>query len=288
MTDSYADAAHYRLAPAGCREVVVLLHGLGGDLDQLWDVTDANVGGRPVAKLAPDARAHGRTELGGDGEAGEAGEAGELTFALLARDVLGLVDRLGLGPQMVLVGVSMGAATALALALGAPERVHGLVLARPAWRHEPLPPNLAVFAEIAALLRSAGPGEGRSLFSEAPSYRQIRDLSPSVAASLLDQFDKPFALSRVRRLEELPRSVPYRDPAALRAVAAPALVVGAPRDPVHPLAFAEELAGLLPEGRLAVITARDVSPERNRADLASTVDAFLAGLEPIGEGCAHR
>ena len=142
---TYADQAHYRLeAGPAAPGTIVLLHGLGGDLEQLWGVTGAEVGGRPAAILAPDARGHGQTHLP---------ELGPLDFGVLAADVLSLVDRLHLGRELVLVGVSMGAATALAVALSQAAQVQGLVLVRPAWLHEPWPQNLAPFAEIAALLR---------------------------------------------------------------------------------------------------------------------------------------
>ncbi|MCU1490507.1 MAG: hypothetical protein JWM85_1912 [Acidimicrobiaceae bacterium] len=277
----YAEAANYRL-DAGGRDTgerpgaIVLLHGLGGDLAQLWDVTGPQVGGRPVAKLAPDARLHGETELA---------DTEELTFPLLADDVLGLVDRLGLGPRLVLVGVSMGAATALRFALGSPGRVRALVLVRPAWTSAPEAANLAIFGEIAALLRDVGPQEGAARFAASPGYQDIAAISPSAAASLLEQFTKRSALERVRRLEDLPRSVPYADPAELGAITAPTLVIGAPTDPVHPLAIAEELAGLITGATLSVLTARDLAPEQNRADLEAAVEGFLTQvhLDATGE-----
>ncbi len=201
---AYAAVANYRLQTRpGCRGAIVLLHGLGGDLEQLWGVTGAEVGGRPAAVLAADARGHGRTQLG---------DLGPLDFGVLAEDVLSLVDGLGLGPRLVLVGVSMGAATALAVALSSPERVHGLVLVRPAWLHEPRPENLAPLAEVAALLRRWGPVEGAAAFRASPTYRECQAVSPRAAASLVDQFGKPDALARVRRLEDLPGAVPYPHP----------------------------------------------------------------------------
>jgi pimeloyl-ACP methyl ester carboxylesterase len=271
---SYPGSAHYRLERREGPLAVVLLHGLGGDLDHLWGLTGGAIGGRPASLLAADARAHGQTSLLGPHP---------LTFELLAEDVLGLVDELGIGPRLVLVGVSMGAATALALALAAPERVHGLVLLRPAWEHEPLPPNLAPMAEIASLLRRAGAQEGRSLFGSSETYARVAAISPSTADSLLSQFDKTAAVARVRRLEDLPRSVPYAAPAALRTVTAPTLVVGTPGDPLHPLDMAERLHQLLPAAQLRVVTSRDVSAERYEAGTKASVNDFLRTLPSIDD-----
>jgi hypothetical protein len=45
--------------------------------------------------------------------------------------------------------------------------------------------------------------------------------------------------------------------------------------------MAEELARLLPESKLEVITSRDLSAERNRSDLEAAVEGFLGSLGPM-------
>jgi pimeloyl-ACP methyl ester carboxylesterase len=248
------------------------LHGLGGELSQLWGIAPGEVGGRPTPVLAADAREHGRTE---------AADVGPLGFDLMAEDLIDLADYLHLGPKLVLVGVSMGAATALAVATKYPARVHALVIVRPAWLNQPLPGNLSAFPEVARLLRSEGPVRGREVFQESGRYREIEAISASGAASLLGQFDQPGAVARARRLEEMPSSVPYQDPRSLSKLSAPVLVIGAPNDPVHPVGYAEELARLVPGSSFALLTSRDLSPERNRADLEAAVTGFLADLPPM-------
>jgi pimeloyl-ACP methyl ester carboxylesterase len=270
---SYATTANYRLQLNGASGVaVVLLHGLGGDLAQLWGVTTGDVGGQPGPILAADAREHGSTSTPNQGP---------LSFQGMAHDVTSLTEHLQLGPKLVLVGVSMGAATALAVAVQDPGRVHGLIMVRPAWLNQPLPANLWAFPEVARLLRTEGPTRGRATFEQSARYRDVEAISPSGAASLLGQFDQPGAVARARRLEEMPASVPYQDPQSVRALSVPTLVIGAPRDPVHPVGYAEELASVVPGSRLAVLTSRDLSPERNRADLEVAVNRFLADLAPI-------
>jgi pimeloyl-ACP methyl ester carboxylesterase len=277
---SYASAANYRLEGRGSNDgAIVLLHGLGGDLGQLWGITPGEVGGRPTPVLATDAREHGRTR---------AADVRPLSFDVMADDLISLADNLQLGPKLVLVGVSMGAATALAVAIKDPGRVHALVIVRPAWLNQPLPGNLLAFPEVARLLRAEGPVRGRAILQESRQYREIEAISPSGAASLLGQFDQPGAVARARRLEEMPSSVPYQDPRSLGTLSAPVLVIGAPNDPVHPIGYAEELASLVPGSRLSLLTSRDLSPERNRADLEAAVTRFLADLPPMLSPEAER
>ena len=122
------------------------------------------------------------------------------------------------------------------------------------------------------------------MFRASRLYQECQAVSPLAAASLLDQFAKPGAVARVRRLEDIPGAVPYEHPDAVRAVRAPTLVVGAPGDPMHPVGMARELAALVAGSRLALITPRDVSPERNLADLRAAVGGFIAGLPPMAPG----
>lgn len=263
----YADAANFELTPAGEHAGVVLLHGLGGELAQPRDYTGGVIDGHAATRLAADARLHGLTRVE---------SPHPLTFDQLAADILALAEFVDLPAERVYIGVSMGAATALKVALQGRSGLRGLVLIRPAWLNAPHPANLAAFAVIADLLSRFGPAEGKARLPEHQLWQAVRRESVSMAASLLEQFDKPWALERVRRLVEIPADAPFADPAELAAVAVPTLVIGAPGDPVHPLAIAHQWSQWIPGSRYAQITARDENAERHRIDLRRTVDGFLA------------
>jgi pimeloyl-ACP methyl ester carboxylesterase len=225
---------------------VLLLHGLGGESSQPWSfLTD----GAGFPRLAPDLRAHGRTRCIGPDNA--------FTFDGLADDVIALLDFLGVTGPVLAVGVSMGAAIALNLALRWPGRLAALVLIRPAWLDQPLPAHLAVFPLVASLLRAHGAEAGLAEFERTAAYRQVLGESAATAASLRGQFTAKRAAERAARLDLMPRSVPYPDVTDLRRVRLPALVLGAPRDPTHPLAVAEATAAALPDAPLRLLPERD-------------------------------
>lgn len=108
---------HY-LRTGGDKPPVVLLHGLTGD-GACWT---------PLARalenefdvVMPDARGHGGSGPAGDG----------YRYDVLAADVAGLMDALGLGAP-VLLGHSMGGMTAAVVASRNPRRLRGLVLVDP-------------------------------------------------------------------------------------------------------------------------------------------------------------
>lgn len=268
-SDSYAAAAHFEHIAAPGHTGVVLLHGLGGDLMQPRKYTGAVIDGRPASRLAADARLHGLTHLD---------DPDPITFDMLAADIAALVDAVGLPAQRVWVGVSMGAATALRVALRDQSQVRALVLIRPAWLNRPHPPNLNAFPLIADLLTSHGPRKGKIRLAEHRLWQNIRAQSVGMAASLLEQFDKPWALPRARRLREIPADTPFADPIELRAITAPTLVIGADRDPVHPLTIARQWADWIPTARYAQITARDHDAQQHQIDLRRTIDGFLSSL----------
>jgi pimeloyl-ACP methyl ester carboxylesterase len=105
--------------PAG--RPMVLVHGFASNRKEGWKRTGwyAALERRGMRCVALDQRGHGESAKLHEPEAYER--------ALLAQDVIALLDTLGL-EQVDLFGYSMGARTALAAALNAPERVGHLIL----------------------------------------------------------------------------------------------------------------------------------------------------------------
>jgi len=203
----------------------------------------------PVSAVARvvryDARSHGDSDLDPD--------PAHLRWPELAKDMLGLADALG-GPCVVLGGLSMGCATALHAAVSAPARVAGLVLVAPptAWETRARQARfyrigatvvgiagLAPFRLLASLRRPGGEGVVAALRDSALDHIARLDARAVVAAL------------RGAAASDLP------DPAALRALRIPALVLAWDGDPMHPISTARRLAELLPLARLDVATSLD-------------------------------
>ncbi len=245
---------------------MVLLHGLGGDSGQLWPLfADC-----PFPRLAPDARAHGRTELIGEEEA--------FTFTGLASDTLALLDALGI-QRVAVAGVSMGAGTAVALARRIPERVAGLLLIRPAWLARPYPSNLAAYVTAGQLLRDFDVPGARRRFAESAEYRAVAQVSAAGAVSLQGQFDDTDARRRSVRLRCIPGSTPFADLtelAELAALAVPVVFVGARSDPTHPVETARAWAGAIAGSHYVELPSRDESPTSYDAALREAATTFSA------------
>jgi pimeloyl-ACP methyl ester carboxylesterase len=273
----YASTASALRRPAGSdgaeiEPELLLLHGLGGRSDQLVGLFDST----PIPLIAPDQRAHGADR--------STVEPWDVTFDVLARDQLALLDRFGI-PRIAVAGVSMGAGVALTMASLAPERVRGLLLLRPAWLDRPWPENLDGFRLIADVLAGeVGPEFGpdatqrlRQDLMASPRYRAILDRSAAAAGSLSDQMLDPGVLRRRELLRALPGSVPTW-PRERPEV--PIIVVGADADPVHPMDMAVAWATRL-GADLKTVPSRDSNPAGYQRGLVSAALGFVDQLAAL-------
>jgi pimeloyl-ACP methyl ester carboxylesterase len=259
------DGIRFSYEEIGAGAPLVMSHGLGGDRNQPKDLCGQVANHRVVVW---DARAHGGTEPPGSEYA--------LTLAGFAGDLSALLDHLRI-ERAVVGGISMGAAVSTRLALDFPERVTGLILVRPAWGAEPLPENLQLLPLVADEMQKHGAEHGRELFADRPEIRSMRTESPAVADSILQQFDKPFAMERRARLRRIPEDCPVRSWEEAKRISVPALVVGNAEDPMHPLAFAEQWAEHLPNATLAIIPSKSASEAEHTAGFRRALGKFLSG-----------
>jgi pimeloyl-ACP methyl ester carboxylesterase len=262
---------------AGAGPAVVLLHGLTATRRYVL------MGSRLLERsgyevVAYDARGHGHSA--------PAGMPSAYGYEYLARDLEAVLDALGLG-RAILAGASMGAHTALRVALTAPQRVTALGLITPAYEPSAVPAGEDgdSWRALAAGLRRGGvEGFVRAYdFSAVPE--RWRGTVERVIRQRLSAHEHPQAVADA--LEVVPLSRPFATMAELAAVEVPAVVVGSrdAADPGHSLALAERYAAALPSAQL-VVEAQDSSPIAWQGGQLSRVLAELA--QRAGAAAAHH
>jgi pimeloyl-ACP methyl ester carboxylesterase len=220
---------------------LVLLHGL--------TATRRNVvhGSRHLARhgrrvIAYDARGHGASSPAPDRERYE--------YADLVGDLEAVLDRLEL-ERPVLVGSSMGAATAMALALSSPERVAALVQITPAHTGESRDDG-GRWGRLADALEHDGIGAFVEVAQPDDLPDRWRELAREATRQRMERHQTLGAV--VEALRVVPQSIAFDGLDALERMNLPTLVVGSrdEPDPFHPLAVAREYAERLPRAELMV------------------------------------
>lgn len=220
---------------------VVLLHGLTATHRYVvMGSKSLQRAGHDV--VAYDARGHGASDPAPSPDA--------YTYEDLAKDLLDVMDQAGFD-RAVLAGASMGAHTAVRVALDHPERVAGLVVVTPAYDPESWPGNLARWDALSDGLRSGGvDGFVEAYGDEGPE--KWKDTLKTVLRQRLSAHEHQDAMADA--LKAVPRSRPFAAREDLERIAVPTVVV-ADRDepdPGHPLAVGELYASLIPDARLVV------------------------------------
>ena len=246
MPEHTVDAGNVTLVVSddGAGIPVVLLHGLTASRRYVvMGSQSLQRGGHRV--VAYDARGHGASSPAPAPEA--------YRYEDLTADLGAVLDALGL-ERAVLAGASMGAHTALRLALEQPERVAAVAVITPGY--DPVefddPRRLARWDALADALRDGG----IDAFVEAFGLQRLPDAWRGTLATVMRQrlakHEHPGALADA--LRAVPRSRPFADLHALEEIECPAVVVASrdEADPGHPLALGEAYAELLPRGRLLV------------------------------------
>lgn len=226
---------------AGDGPAVLLLHGLTAT--RRYVVHGSRVLDRAGLRVVQfDARGHGLSS--------PAPAPSDYRYDEMVADALAVLDALGV-ERAALVGQSMGAATAVALALAVPERVTALGLITPAHLGRPSA-DLERWDRLAAGLESGG--VDGFLAAIEPLGVPERWAAP-VRTTIRQRLERHADTRAVAdALRNVPRSTAFDGLEALERVAVPTLVVGS-RDEIdgsHPLAVAEEWTRRIPGARMMV------------------------------------
>lgn len=224
--------------------------------------------------LARDLAARGNRvvtiDLLGHGRSDRPREPWHYSMPGCAEQVVGLLDHLEIDEAVVL-GTSLGANTALEACLLAPNRVRGMVIEMPVLDHA----LVACVIAFTPLMVGLGVGEPLLRIAAFAARAVPRRLLPLYGNVLLDTVrQEPGPSGAVLRGLFFGRVAP--DPEQRRTFAAPALVIGHRRDPIHPLSDAGMLADELPNARLleadSIIELR-VRPARLTREIGAFLDA---------------
>ncbi|MDP3739577.1 MAG: alpha/beta hydrolase [Hyphomonadaceae bacterium] len=247
----YADVngLHVYYKTVGQGDPVVLLHGAYMSAEAMKPVTDILAKDRMV--IVPEAQGHART----------ADIDRPITYEALADDVAALMDHLGVQSADV-VGYSMGASTALMLAMRHPEKVKRMVAASGTYK------TAGMYPEVVAMFPTITP----EMFAGSPMETEYKKLSPTP-----DKF--PEFVAKLTRLDTTPQDWPAKDIAGIKS---PTLIVVGDQDVVTP-EHAIEMFRLLGGGKPGDMG--NPTPEDQLAILPNTshIGVFTTGAEAFGK-----
>jgi 3-oxoadipate enol-lactonase/4-carboxymuconolactone decarboxylase len=199
------------------------------------------------------------------GHGGSPTPPGPYTVDELAGDALALLDALGI-ERVTFVGLSLGGAVGMTLALRAPERIERLALCCTSRRFGPS----ETWAERAATVRA----EGVEAVADAALERW---LTPEAPAGLRERLGAMLVSTPAEGYASCAEAIGGHDVRGqLGAVRAPALVVAGDGDPASPPEELEAIAEEIPGARLHVIEqARHLAVVERADEFNRLLRAFL-------------
>jgi pimeloyl-ACP methyl ester carboxylesterase len=236
---------------------------------------------QPLARHLAAAGAHVLTvDMLGHGRSDRPDDPLEYSMTAFGEQIIALLDDRGI-EQAVVGGTSLGANASLEAAVMAPERVRGVIAEMPVLDNA-LEAGILAFAPLLFL--------SRFLPLSVSTLRVVtravpRGIVPFWTGIVLDTLDqRPAPMAAVIHGIFFGRIAP---PSRQRkGIEAPALVVGHPRDPVHPAADAAMLAEELPD--CTFVEARNILEWRLRPQRLNALAADFVARCFDGEPSARR
>jgi pimeloyl-ACP methyl ester carboxylesterase len=224
---------------------------------------------RPLARaLAREGNRVVTLDLLGHGRSDRPRDMAAYSMPFFGEQVIGLLDHLEVD-EAVVAGTSLGANATLEAAAAHPERVRGMVVEMPVLDNALLGCAIAFTPLMCALTFGEPVMKGVSW-----ATRKLPTGRVWGADVLLDTVrQQPGPSAAVLQGLFFGRVAPHRD--IRRTIAAPALVIGHDRDPVHPFSDSDALVSELPNARLlradSLFELR-LTPERLTTEIAGFLD----------------
>jgi pimeloyl-ACP methyl ester carboxylesterase len=260
---------------------LIFAHGLMGSVElgrAFGDDIEA-IAARGVRAIAYDARGHGRS--------GYTTRRSDYAWSSHAEDMLGLMRALEIERASV-CGASMGAGTALVMALRHPERVEKLILRAPPPLGEQAGEARRLFGALATMYQFLGPRMTSKVLMRIP---EVRKADAALRGVSLRTF---FASQKRQRVVPAIRGLLFGERLPVERfgeIQHQALVMTHPGDRIHPEASGRVLHEAMPHARLAAAPTRSFWQE-NREALTHVIASFVRGEEIArglpGEKVVHR
>ena len=207
-------------------------------------------------------------DLLGHGESDKPRDMWRYSIPIFAREVVALLDHMELD-EAVVGGTSLGANTTLEVASLAPTRLRGMVIEMPVLDNALLGCAIA-FTPLLIGLTFGAPiaGPVASVMRRVP---RVFGHYPDVFLDVLSREPRPS--SAVLQGIFFGRTAPPRE--ERKTFEAPSLVLGHPRDVIHPFSDAKMLSEELPHGRLIEANSLyelRMRPRRLTGEIASFLD----------------
>ena len=221
-------------------------------------------------------------DLLGHGASDRPPEMGNYSMPIFGTQVLALMDHLGL-EKAVLGGTSLGANVTLEAAARDSSRVQGMLIEMPVLDNALL--GCAIAFTPLMLSLTFGAPVARALSRVARLVPRRGPLLTDLGLDLISQDPKPSA-SVLQGLFFGRVAPPHKERVTLDP---PTLVIGHPRDPIHPFSDSDMLVRELPSSRLveaSSILELRLSPERLTGEIVAFIDECWGG--PPKRSAARR
>jgi pimeloyl-ACP methyl ester carboxylesterase len=243
---------------------VVLLHGLGASHIQPLSLFTNKIEG--VKFLTYDQRLHGNTT--------SPPSSRKFSMISLVKDLREVLTAKGI-ERAIIGGISLGAAVAQAFALEEPQRVHALILIRPAIANKPNMENLQVFQVIADLLSREGVERAVQIFTRTPWYQQIAETEPATASSILQQFTHGHVVQNIIRLNAAATMQAFPSLQALATLQMETLIIANEQDSIHPYSLAQQISQYMDGARLVRVCSKNKDVTLHEKQVFKHVMTFI-------------
>jgi 3-oxoadipate enol-lactonase len=234
---------------------LMLSNSLGTDLN-MWDVQVKPFTER-FRLIRYDRRGHGQSAV----------PPGPYTMERLGRDVLGILDQLGI-ERIDWCGLSMGGMVGQWLGANAPNRIRRLVLANTSCHY----PVKEPWNERIAAVKATGLAPLVDLMMARWFSQSFIEAKPQTIARMRDMMLSTPTAGYIANCEAV-RDMDHRH--ILAEISAPTLIITGRHDVATPLAAGEYIRARIPGAALTVLDAGHISNIEQASDFTAEVMGFL-------------